>query len=204
MNYGDIANSDTGRFVGKGGSIRGIVAEGTIGNILPNISIISYNNIRGGETLTDFVTQNLRDPLSAGSVDDSFGNVGIVTGAAGRLKEAFAGYNNAHLPVFASNPADGAMNGSLSDVSARDIMAAVAGNVERIAAIQAVSNITISGRFGLVKTVGDPVNYLDKDGNPSPEPLIDGQLVDGAVVSSSQPTQNGVPVNPPGIIRIIS
>lgn len=79
-------------------------------------------------------------------------------------------------------------------------MSAVAGNVCRIAAIQTVSNITISSgaRFGVDKTVGDPVNYLDKDGNPVPIPAIDGKLVDGAVVTRNQPTRNGITVNFPG------
>ena len=197
VNYGTIADQTTGGFVGKGGSVRGIIAEGTIGNILPTISIISYNDVLSGQTMTDFVAINLRDPLSPGSVDDSFGNVGIVVGAAGRLKEGFAGYATSHVPIFASNPAFGAFNGSLSDVSAREIMSAVAGNVCRIAAIQTVSNVSVTpgARFGVDKTVGDPVNYLDKDGNPVAVPAIDGKLVDGAVVTSTQPTRNGNPFN---------
>ena len=210
VNYGTIADTNTGRFVGQGGSVRGILADGTIGNILGNIPITSYNDIRSGETLTDFVNRSLRDPVSAGSVDDSFGNVGIVVGAAGRLKEAFAGYDSGHNPVYESNPAAGALNGSLSDVTAREIMSAVAGNVERIAAIQFVSNVIISGagEFGVDKTVGDPVNYLDKDGNPTPFPRLDGELVDGALISRTQATQtvNGklVPVNYPGNSFVIS
>ena len=206
VNYGTVADQSTGRFVGKGGSVRGIVAEGTIGNILPTISILSYNDVRVGETMTDFVTINLRNLLSPGSVDDSFGNVGIVVGSAGRLKEGFAGYSTAHTPIFDSNPAFRGLNGSLSDVTAREIMSAVAGNVERIAAIQSVSNITIlsGARFGTDKTVGDPVNYRDKNGNPVANPVIDGQLVDGAVVTSTQPTKNGVAVNYPGNVFVIS
>lgn len=206
VNYGTIGDQVTGRFVGKGGSVKGILSEGTIGNILPNITILSYNNVREGQTMTDFVTLNLRDPLSPGSVDDSFGNVGIVVGAAGRLKEGFTGYSISHVPIFESNPAFRALNGSLSDVSAREIMSAVAGSVDRIAAIQSVSNISIlaGARFGVSKTVGDPVNYRDKNGNPVPNPLIDGQLIDGAVVTSTQPTKNGTPFNYPGNVFVIS
>ena len=207
VNYGIIdADPNIRKFVGQGGSIRGVLAAGTIGNILPTISIVSYNDVLHGETVTDFVTQNLRDPVSPGSVDDSFGNVGLVVGAAGRLKERFAGYDSSHVPIFESNPAYKALNGSLSDVSAREIMAAVAGNVERIAAIQSVSNISIlpGARFGLNKTVGDPVDYRDKNGNPVTDPVIDGQLVNGAVIVSTQPTKNGLPFNYPGNIFVIS
>jgi hypothetical protein len=206
VNYGTIADQTTGRFVGQGGLIRNIIADGTIGNILPGIAIKSYNDIRNGQTMTDFITINLRDPLSAGSVDDSFGNVGIVVGAAGRLKEGFAGYTTSHAPIFESNPAFRALNGSLSNVIAREIMSAVAGNVERIAAIKTVADLMVlsGARIGVDKTVGDPVNYRDKDGNPVPFPVIDGQLLDGALVSATQPTKNGVIYNYPGNVVVIS
>ena len=205
VNYGTIADQTTGQFVGTGGSIRNIIADGTIGNILPGIAITSYNKIRNGETMTDFVNANLRDPLSPGSVDDSFGNVGIEVGAAGRTKSNFAGYSPSHAPIFDSNPAFRALNGSLSDITAREIMSAVAGSVERIAAIQSVSNLTIlsGARVGTTKTVGDPVNYRDKNGNAVPDPVIDGSLIDGALITSTQPTKGGISFNYPGNIFVI-
>ncbi len=206
VNYGTIADQTTGRFVGEGGLVRNIIADGTIGNILPGIAIKSYNDIRNGESMTDFITENLRDPLSPGSVDDSFGNVGIVVGAAGRLKEGFGGYSISHVPIFDSNPAFRGLNGTLSNIVAREIMSAVAGSVERIAAIQMASDFTIlsGARIGTNKTVGDPVDYRDKDGNPVPFPVIDGQLLDGALIVSKQPTKNGNSFNYPGNVFVIS
>ncbi len=206
VNYGTIADQTTGKFVGKGGSIRNVNADGTIGNILPGIAILSYNDLRNGETLTDFITLNLRDPLSPGSVDDSVGNVGIVVGAAGRLKQGFTGYSTSHIPIFESNPAFGGLNGSLTNITAREIMSAVAGSVERIAAIQTVADLTIlaGARVGVSKTVGDPVSYRDRDGNPVAAPVIDGLLLDGALVSSTQPTKGGNSFNYPGNVFVLN
>ena len=200
VNYGTIPDQTTGRYVGRAGSIRDIVADGTLGNINPGIAIRSYNDILHGQTMTDFVTASLRDPLSPGSVDDSFGNVGVVVGAAGRIKAAFTGYSTSHEVVFDSNPAAGAVNGSLVNITAREIMSAVAGSVVRIAAIQSAADLFIipGGRIGTNKTVGDPVNYRDRNGNALDSPVIDGSLLDGALITSTQPTKGGVPFNYPG------
>ena len=139
-------------------------------------------------------------------MDDSVGNVGIVVGAAGRLKQGFTGYSTSHIPIFESNPAFGGLNGSLTNITAREIMSAVAGSVERIAAIQTVADLTIlaGARVGVSKTVGDPVNYRDRDGNPVTDPVIDGQLLDGALVSSTQPTRGGNSFNYPGNVFVLN
>jgi hypothetical protein len=203
--YGTVADSLS--FVGRGGSVRNVTADGTLGNILDSIAILSYFNYRNGETMTDFIAKNLRDELSPGSILDSVGNVGVVVGAAGRLKRVYAGNDPAHAANFVSTPAPHSVNGDLSDVHARGILAAVAGNVDRIASITNVRNVSVIPGFevGVDKIVGDPINYLDKFGNPSPLPVIDGTLVDGAIISARQPVNSaGKAVNLPGNAFVLS
>ncbi len=190
VNYGTVV--DLSHFVGKGGSISNVHADGSIGNIDPLVPIRSYNDIRTGETMDDFVTANLRNEASPGSVDDTVGNVGLVTGAAGRIKAVFNGYKDSHEASFPSIPVAKGINGSLKTITARNIMSAVAGNVERIAAIQSVKDIhlTSGGALGADKLpgiAGDP-RFQDANGNPSPAPVLDGILIDGAMVTRALPT----------------
>jgi|GEM_PF-1472632 len=203
--FGTIA--DTKSFVGRGGSVRNISADGSIGNILDNIAVVSYFNYRNGETMTDFVAKNLRDPLVPGSILDSVGNVGITVGAAGRLKRIFGGNDSTHTANYVSNPAAGGVNGDLSGIRARGVLAAVAGNVDRIAAITNVRDVVLVPGFeiGTDKIVGDPVNYRDKDGNPTDTPIKDGTLLDGALVCSRAPVDaNGKIVTLQGNVFVIS
>lgn len=200
VNYGTIA--DLRNFVGKGGSISNVIADGSLGNLDAQVPIKSYNDIRNGETMADFVQLNLRDESSPGSISDTDGNTGVVTGAAGRIKSVFNGYNNSNLPIFPSSPAVDGKNGSLSNITARNIMSAVAGNVERIAAIQSVKNVILTGAgtIGADKdTLNDPNNerrFLSRDLIATPSPVLDGILIDGALVSRSRPTNAaGQPVN---------
>lgn len=186
VNYGTIA--DLSSFVGKGGSISNVVADGIIGNFDSQVPIKSYNDIRGGETMDDFVRHSLRDESSPGSVSDTVGNVGIVTGAAGRVKAVFNGYDNANQPIFPSTPAVGGVNGSLTSITARGIMSAVAGSVERIAAIQSVKDIKLTGSGSIGADKPGDVRFLTKDLTPTPSPVLDGVLIDGALVCRSRPT----------------
>jgi hypothetical protein len=93
------------------------------------------------------------------------------------------GYDNSNNPDFRSNPAFRGINGDARNVEARNIMAMVAGSVVQIASIQNIANIvvTANGASGVDKT-NDPAPYRDKDGNPVPEPVLDGRLVDGAII----------------------
>lgn len=192
VNYGTIA--DISSFVGRGGSISQVFTDGSIGNLDAQVPIKSYNNVRSGESMDQFVVHNLRDESSPGSVSDTAGNVGIVTGAAGRIKSVFNGYTSANLPIFPSSPAVGGINGSLTSVTARNIMAAVSGSVERIAAIQSVKDINLTGGgvIGADKdTFNDPDNlrrFVSKDLVATPAPVLDGILIDGAMVARSRPT----------------
>lgn len=195
INYGTVI--DLASFVGRGGSVSNVVADGNIGNVVSaQVPIKSYNDIRNGETMDDFVQSRLRDESSPGSIDDSKGNVGLVVGAAGRIKSVFNGYNGANQPVFPSVPSVGGVNGSILNVQARNIMAAVAGNVERIAAIQSVKGVKLTGggAIGANKdTFNDPDNerrFLTVDGLASTAPVLDGVLIDGAMVSKSLPVNS--------------
>ena len=152
--------------------------------------------------MADFVNNNLRDPFSPGDFADNTGLVGMVVGASGRLKEVQLGYDSTNNPDFRSNPAFRGINGDAINIEARNIMAMVAGSVVQIASIQNIANIvvTAAGDIGVVKDhpPGAPPGketwgYLDKDNNLVPEPVLDGKLIDGAVVY-----KNGTP--PPGLV----
>src|SRR5207302_10119249 len=131
-----------------------------------------------GERMADFVANTLlANP--PGALDDTVGNVGLVAGAAGHVK--------------GNQPTTFAANGSVSNLSASNIMSMVAGSVDLIASIQKISNIVVTttgGIFGADKE--DPgngfatgtIDYYD----PQPpaerhdHPVINGALIDGAIV----------------------
>lgn len=184
INFGTVANTKVP--VGKGGSITNIFIAGSLGNIAPNVAIRSYNHELAGETVADFVNANLRDPLIPGSVDDSVGNVGLLAGAAGRLKLVPVKFGGTSDVVFLTQPLTGGVNGSVIGLTARNIMSMVAGSVERIASIQVIGNIQVVGN-GDVGSVKNPleVRYRDPDGKPIAEPVLDGSLDDGALIYKS-------------------
>ena len=201
VNYGTVA--DTKSFVGRGGSIIDTNIAGSIGNLANDIAIKGYNDLnndgRADQTIAQFVQDNLRRiPADAlinppPLLDDSFGNVGIVVGSAGRIKAL-----QVSPGVVASLPATFALNGYLTNITARNLMSAVAGDVGLIAAIQVASGLKIGTGTGVNFTPGvigsdkDPtlpgLDYLDSNGNDRDpngqkiEPLLDGRLVDGALV----------------------
>ncbi len=218
LNFGTIF--DTRAFVGQGGSIRNVVVAGDIGNIAAddvntladeNIPIKSYNNVLAGETIASFVQTNLRtistDPTAPRpSISDSVGNVGVIIGAAGRNKAVVVDPVNAPN-TLASQPAPTAKNGSLIDLTARNLLSAVAGSVDRIASIQLTQNLQIlAGVIGADKgsatatgagTVG-AFDYLDAAGNPIASPVRDGRLIDGALVTQALKDSFGRDVTLPG------
>ena len=187
---GDQVNS-----VGKGGSISSVFVDGNLGNVSPTAPIKSYNDLKAGQSIADFVTANLRDRFAAGDIGDDVGNVGVIVGAAGRLKSVFSGFDNQNQPIYQSLPAFKGINGNLTEVTARSIMSAVAGSVERIAAIALARNVIVnaSGEIGTDKA-GLP-DYRDKFGNAVSEPVPDGALVDGAMVVSKAPVTSSTAGN---------
>jgi hypothetical protein len=134
---------------------------------------------------------------SLASITPETGNVGVVVGAAGRVRN--------DLPV------SGGVAGSVSGFKAQNIMSMVAGSVERIAAITSVSGLQLQNggtEIGALKnSYIDPNDGLVKSfANPAARPfettywappsnagaygfsgtgLSGGVLLDGAVVTRS-------------------
>ncbi len=187
LNYG--TSFDTKSFVGKGGSISNLNITGSIGNIAPDVPIRAYNDLDGDGTtdvtVAEFVQSVLlQDPLA--SLNDLLGNVGIVTGAAGRIKAI-----QVQGGGFESQPAPNAaqLNGSVKNVTARLLMSAIAGDVNAIAAIHGAQNINVppEGVVGADKNpVGSTPDYLDASGAPTSTPVLGGRLIDGAFISDNR------------------
>lgn len=190
INFGTAA--DLRPHVGLGGSVLNVRIAGNIGNSDPNVPIKSYNNVAAGERMSDVIANRfLTEPI--GTLDDTVGNVGLVAGAAGRVRD------NNHDGIL--DPTSFAANGIVANVAAQNIMSAVAGSVDRIASIQAISNVrvtTTGGIFGADKA--DPGNggalgtkdYLMPDGTETHDrPYIGGALIDGAIVAkNARPLQS--------------
>lgn len=192
INYGTVF--DPKPFVGKGGSIRNVTLAGDIGNVDPtaNVTIQSYNRVLEGESMRDYIDKKFRveDSLTISSLSDADGNVGIVVGAAGRNKSVVLDPQG-NPGVYVSQPATFGKNGKLTDVVARNILAAVAGSTERIASIQYIRNVQVlpGGIMGADVVANGLFDYLDKDGLPvpagpngKPAPVLEGRLLDGAIV----------------------
>lgn len=206
LNFGSLGNTAGTKYVGAGGSVTGASIQGTFGNVInPSVAIKSYNDVLAGESMADFVDRVLRQPTDVTQIDDTHGNVGIVVGASGRLNTIFAGYDVNHRAIFKSIAAFGAVNGDLINVRASGVLAAVAGSVDEIAAIRTVRSLNsynplLSLEVGYDKNpVGGPLDYrsgefdgkiLDPKTNTRVfpiAPVLDGRLIDGALVSASIP-----------------
>ena len=73
---------------------------------------------------------------------------------------------------------------ALVNLRVNTLMSAVAGNVERIAAIQLGQNIFVNGTFvGTDKGVIGTKEWYDTDGVIQDEPEPDGALLDGALIA---------------------
>jgi hypothetical protein len=207
--------------VGRGGSIQNVSVAGRIGDTGDptdgtNAPIKPYNPLTdidpSNDRMSDFVRTSLvGDPetVPAGFValplvNGDTGNVGIVVGAKGRVRD---GNNDGKLDP-APDVVGSVPNGSLINVRAAHIMSAVADHVERIASIQVLRDVivtTTGGEYGSDRNVdttgatasptdGVPytlgpipgsLDYLRPDGTHSPTPVIGGRLVDGAIVAKT-------------------
>jgi hypothetical protein len=213
IHFGSLNNTLGKAFVGTGGSVNDVNVQGKIGNIDHDKPIVSYNDLRGGESMAEFVDSTIRASTDVANIADANGNVGIVVGGAGRLKSVFVGYDDNHQAVFRSIAAFDARNGDLMNVKAAAILAAVANSVEQIATISRVSQIIdvndrTNTRGPLIGTNKDDVGVVEY-GDPSSEdgkiqdpdfptdptkrifrtaPVTDGFLIDGALVSRTAAT----------------
>ena len=175
INYGSIQD-DVKTAVGKGGSISGVTLAGEAGRIDEATPIKNY--------APDFVDRVLVNGWGT-LLKDSLGNVGVVAGEAGRVKDGVAG--------------DGlAKNGSVSNFTARGIMSMVAGSVDRVALINTISGITTTSGTGVLGAwKNSPIShgsdtrlYLDADGAAQPlNAQLDsgGRLMDGAIFALDNP-----------------
>jgi hypothetical protein len=191
INYGTVA--DKKNFVGVGGSILNTFISGSAGNIDPQVRLKAYYDIKADQTMGDFIDSQLRNPLVPGAITDNVGMVGVVAGAAGRLKSVAVGYDDTttgdpadpNQIIFRSKPATGGKNGNVINFTARNIASMVAGSVDRIAAVQVVGGINLTGGGVVGKDLSpivEPGPYRDQDNNIVPEPVLDGRLVNGALV----------------------
>lgn len=176
INYGTIG--DKVSYVGNGGSVRTVEVAGDIGNIgvdvletgpggIPlasalqvnqNVAILSYNKLNLGETMAQYVQEKFRDGTRGFTLTDGDGNVGIVVGAAGRNKGIELDPVN-RPNDFETQPSSNSRAGSLVNLTTRNLMSAVAGSVDRIAAIYSAQNIAILG--GTVGTDKGSVFFID-------------------------------------------
>jgi len=175
INWGAITDSKVG--VGRGGSISNSTIAGSIGNVLGGSPILTYGG--AGFLTADFVA-GIRDG-SITSIGDSVGNVGLIAGAAGRIANDLANGN--------------AVNGSVTNLSARNIMSMVAGSVDFLASIQKATGINVTiptGDLGSDKPMFGMFDYLDGGGMAVSAPVLGGSLVDGAIIVKTVPTdENG-------------
>jgi hypothetical protein len=123
---------------------------------------------------TDFVDTILRAVPAGTQLTDALGNVGVIVGQAGRVK--------------GDNPGGdaGAKTGSVTNFTARSIMSMVAGSVDRIAAINTISGITITdptGVLGAYKTT--PVGPIPGTHSEILPIYYSGPNQTGALVSSA-------------------
>jgi len=186
VNYGSPLDSKTG--VGRGGSIINANLAGNAGNIAQDVAIKSYGG--PGTNITDFVNTVLRATFPLTEITDAVGNTGVVVGAAGQVKDG--------------NSALDGVNGSVSNFKAKNIMSMVAGSVDRISAIQTITNLTVPGGIlGAYKTT--PVGfipgvhtpsiplYFDPNGNPTNVATPGGALMDGAILANQN--RSGFPTS---------
>ena len=183
INYGQTSDKTTG--VGRGGSLTNVKLAGDAGAWAQNLAIKSY--VAFGRPMTDFVSdvRNLLVP----QLDPTVGNVGVVVGQAGFVRS--------------EQPATAGITGSVSGFEAKRIMSMVAGSVDRLAAITAVSGLrfTQAGAFkvsdpsGPVTHVNGNAYYAGSDytGDVVTDASPGGTLVDGALLARKFTPLSGQP-----------
>jgi hypothetical protein len=181
-----------------------VTVAGELGNVASNVPLKSYNDLLNGETVADWIANKLIDLNGGDSLTDSDGNVGIIVGAAGRIKEVF---RNGTYESQPSNQVrvDGrilASNGELYNVEASNLASAVAGSVDRIAAIQVARGIKVlNGILGADKSIVGTKEFLTPDGLRTIEtPVRDSRLIDGVIAAGYVTDLRGAIVSLPGNI----
>ncbi len=203
-------------FVGVGGSVREVRIASSLGNASAAVALKNYNNVHINESFNDFVQAKLisETPPVDVFLNDVIGNVGVVVGSAGRNKSYVLDPDN-NPTIWQSVPSRTGVNGSLENVFARNLVSAVAGSVDRIASIQEYKSVTVVNNVGGVKNAktitapGGLPNLVDTFADEfgiettSFEPVLEGYLVDGAVIAKKFLNGKGQKIAPPinGYIR---
>jgi hypothetical protein len=195
INYGSAAPGAT-TTVGTGGSLSKVILASQAGRGNAGVPIVGYNPIPVGPAQFEFVdfvrttngwAYSVGDsvtPAAIGVVGQMGGNVGVIVGAAGTVRgDSFA--------------ADGLSKaGSVTGFQARSIMSMVAGSVDNIASIRAISSVQVTAPNGVYGAFKDfagatkPHNlntplYLDAAGLQTNQLVLGGALIDGAVVAQN-------------------
>lgn len=154
INYGLISDRNTG--VGRGESMTNINLANNAGVTDKDVAIRSY--------AADFAQQLRGGTVTA--VTPETGNVGVVVGAAGRVRK--------DLPVL------GGVTGSSKDFKAQNIMSTVAGSVDCMAAITSTTGLKLQNggtEIGSPKNayhdpnLNDGIVYTFDPANPAPRPF---------------------------------
>ena len=183
INYGQTSDKTAG--VGRGGSITNVKLAGDAGAWAQNLAIKSY--VAFGRPMSDFVSDVRNGSIP--QLDPTVGNVGVVVGQAGFVRS--------------EQPATAGITGSVSGFEAKRIMSMVAGSVDRLAAITAVSGLrfTQAGAFKVADPSG-PVTHVngnafyagsDYTGVVVTDASPGGSLVDGALLTRKFTPLSGQP-----------
>jgi len=165
--------------VGAGGSITSVNLRGDAGKISDSVAIKAY---------APSFTDDIRDLTSITAITDATGNVGVVVGNQGFVRNG--------------DTCAGGKAGSVSNFTARNIMSMVAGSVERLAAITSISGLslqnggTVLGAYKTIDANGVPVVHVgtnntayysgpDYTGSVIANAQAGGSLVDGAILAST-------------------
>ncbi len=220
IHYGTVL--DKKGYVGIGGSVKNLNLAASLGNSSPSVALKSYNDVLLGESFAQFVQTDLINeqrpqgvPANAKALlDDGLGNVGVIVGAAGRNKSYVLDPDN-RPAIYTSVPSKTGKNGTLETVFARNLIAAVAGSVDRIASIQLYKGVLIANATGsdktsrLVQVPGGLPNLVDDFADATGiqttthEPVLEGIMVDGAIVAKKFVNSKGGKIAPPlrGFLR---
>ena len=189
-NYG---SNTAATLVGTGGSMTNVKLAGNVGRTNSTSAILNYNNgdITGfvQNTLAyvpatvDIQTLDVTLLTPQTQLTDSEGNVGAVVGASGSIKDGGAAGDAV------------SKTGSVTTFSANSIMSMVAGSVDRIAAINTISGLTVltgNATAGSYKNTPvehgpDTAIYYNADGSEFNAPTIGGALMDGGIIFLNNP-----------------
>ena len=206
-NGGDTPNASTSLSattgVGRGGSVTNVTLTGTVGAlsrdttlgavtnpaIQPyaetdangNTSVLSITAIVDLLANPNSLYSSLGDNASADATLTISGNVGIVSGAAGTVRNA--------------GPARDGVNGDVTTVTAQSFLSVVAGSVTNVAPVRIVSGLTITNPDGVLGADRSPttpfnpngvLDYYDPTLGQDVSSLAAGDsLIDGAIFAST-------------------